>query len=301
MTARAWAEMQVEVAAAAAEGAAEALRSVGAGGLEEREAPAGVVLVAYLPADDHLGARAAQVRSRLDLLREAGLGDGELRLRRVPGAAWERLWREHFHPVAAGPVVIKPPWSKIDSAPGQVVVEINPGMAFGTGSHPTTLGCLRMLSQYLRRGALVIDVGTGSGVLAIAAAKLGAGMVIATDIDQMAVTEALKNARRNRVANRVRVIRADLLEAISAVAQVALANLVAEQVIELAPQLSARLEPDGLLIASGILAEKEASVVESLKAEGGRVCAREQQGEWVTLAARWPENGTSHATGGSAE
>lgn len=200
--------------------------------------------------------------------------------REVPDVDWHAAWRERLEPVRVGPLVITPPWK---AAAGDHVVVIEPGQAFGTGHHETTTGCLAALCELPLAGRRVLDVGTGSGVLAIAAARLGAAEVIAVDTDPVAVAAATANARANGVAVAVRQgsVAAASGERFDAVT----ANLDTATLVTLAPQLVAALAPGGTLVASGVSIERHSEAVAALAAAGVTALARPGR-EWVVLSAR---------------
>ena len=172
---------------------------------------------------------------------------------------WANAWKKHYHVVRIGQrIVIKPPWQEHKRQPDEVVIELDPGMAFGTGLHPTTRMCLQAVEEHLKPGDRVLDLGTGSGILAIAAAKLGAGSVLALDNDPLAVRTALSNAKSNEVQN---VVTAELgsLDKAAGEFDLVLVNILARVIIELADQgLVDRVRPTGLIILAGIVVEQEA-------------------------------------------
>jgi ribosomal protein L11 methyltransferase len=218
-------------------------------------------------------------------------GRPAVRTERVADAAWAENWKAHFPPLAVGArLYVHPPWVTEIPA-GRLGIELDPGMAFGTGHHASTRGCLRLLDAEARVRSLrrVLDIGTGSGILAIAAARLGAEKVWGVDTDPDACAVARENARINRVDDRVHI--GTSLAAVSGRFDVVLANLFAPQLIELAPRIAAFLVPDGLAIGAGILSA-EASAVEMAWARVGlRPGARDEEDGWVTLAGRAPGAG----------
>jgi len=166
---------------------------------------------------------------------------------------WANEWKKYFKPVRVGKnIMIKPTWEAAVLQEGDLVIEIDPGMAFGTGTHPTTVLCLEALEKYVQPEQLVYDIGTGSGILAVAAAKLGAE-VQAGDIDSLAVRIAKENISLNKVEDRVKVEAGDLGEVFIDQADIVIANIIADVIIELLPQLPSLLKPGGLFIASGII------------------------------------------------
>ena len=280
MSPRAWLEVSVWTSSEAKEAVAALLLEL-ASGYAEEDGPDGVRLVAWLP-QDRVSARCVEgLQQRVASLSSFGLdpGPGTVRVRRVPAGAWETAWREHFRPFRVGPFVIRPPWHRYRGNPGEVVLVLNPGMAFGTGLHESTRLCLRVLPELVRPGVRVFDVGTGSGILAIAAAKLGA-RVVAVDCDALACRIAQANARRNRVASRVEVRCGDLFEPLEGRARVVLTNITAEVLLRAVPVAASYVEPGGVWVLSGMVAGNLARVLEAAGGCGFRVARVLEEGEW---------------------
>ena len=208
---------------------------------------------------------------------------GELRVRPVDDAGWADAWKAHYVPQRIGRIVIVPSWRDERVAAGEVRIRLHPGMAFGTGLHPTTRGCLALLEEIEPMPASVLDVGCGSGILALVALALGAGRATGIDTDPLAVDATRTNAERNGVADRVTVRRGTLPEAPAERHPLVLANLVAAVLVELAPRLAAHLAPGGTLLASGIIAPRADETIGALGAAGLGVETRRDDGEWVSL------------------
>ncbi len=208
---------------------------------------------------------------------------GELRVRSVDDVTWTEAWKEHYATQRIGRVVIAPSWAGEEPAgPDDVVITLDPGMAFGTGLHPTTRGCLTMLQEVDPMPEVVLDVGCGSGVLAIAALRLGARRAVGIDTDQLAVEATRANADRNGLADAIDVRPGSLGER-GGPYELIVANLVAAVLIELAPRLATHLGRTGILLASGIIEPRAAEVVDAMHAAGLSVGARRDDGEWVSL------------------
>lgn len=307
----AWLELSVAADTEAVEAVSEILDRVAPGGVSVEPAfdlvdeglgarldpmrPA--VVRASLPARDPGAARRAyeEAAAALGHLQAFGLRPiGELGARIVREADWATAWKAHFPVLRVGRrIVIRPTWRRHRAAPDDVVVALDPGMAFGTGLHPTTRLCLAALEAVADAGRLhaadggparVLDVGCGSGILAIAAARLGAASVVGVDTDPIAVEATTANARRNRVARRVRA-REGSVPTGEHPFDVVLANLIASLLVTLAPALAAEVRPGGTLVASGIFRDREAAVRAALAAAGLEVTERSAEGDWVALVA----------------
>jgi len=261
----------------------EILGRVGYNGVaveEPLEAAALHVVKAYLVHDHVSRIRVRRVRDALGHLQAFGLGPiGDLLVREIKDEDWLETWKASFKPIRVAAFLVRPTWS--DADPGDaIVLSLDPGMAFGTGLHPTTQGCLRALSRIDVAGLRVADVGTGSAILAMGAAKRGAREVVGLDIDEVAIHEAKENAARNGVAIALTVgSAADLVGTFDVV----LANIVAAVLKKIAPDLAAHLAPSGRLVVAGIIATEEDETVSAFAAQGLRVVARDQEGDWVSL------------------
>jgi ribosomal protein L11 methyltransferase len=241
----------------------------------------------FFPIRDPIRARLA-VRAALTRARDAGVRRAAVQWRELDASLWEMDWREHFQPVRAGKrLVVVPPWDRGDHD-GRTRVVIHPGMAFGTGQHATTLGCLEALESLATPPpARALDVGTGTGVLAIALAKLGVRRVVALDLDPQAITAARGNVRRNALGGRVRLACAALQKAVPVEPagrghQLVVANLYVDALVELAPAIAARVAGGGHLVTSGVLRSQQARVRAAYAAPGWRLRSAKRRGAWVT-------------------
>lgn len=290
----AWFEVSVTAPREAADAVAEVLGRYGHGGvaIEEPVRPdpegegyeidpaAPVVVRAYLPENAAGRRRLGRLLRALWHLRQV-VEFPEPEVRTLAEADWAHAWKDHFKPHRVGPFVITPPWSDPPAADGLPVI-IDPGLAFGTGLHPTTRLCLELTAELLRPGETVLDLGTGSGILAVAAARLGAGSVLALDIDPLAVKAARANVRRNRLTRRIKVARGTLKGPAGPFGLI-LANLSAPVLTELAPFIAASLEPGGRLVMSGLLVGR-ADGLEALYAGLGlRPLGRRRSADWAAL------------------
>jgi ribosomal protein L11 methyltransferase len=213
---------------------------------------------------------------------------GPLRVRTVDDAEWLDAWKEQYVAQRVGRVVIVPSWADEPTQAGDVRVTLDPGMAFGTGLHPTTRGCLDLLQRVSPMPAEVLDVGCGSGILAIAAVRLGAERAHGIDTDPVAVEATLANAERNGLDARV-IAHVGTLPALPAQPyRLIVANLVAAVLVALAPRLAAHLAPGGVLLVSGIIAPRADEVIDALGTAGLRAVDRLDDSEWVSLRLERP-------------
>lgn len=200
---------------------------------------------------------------------------------------WAEAWKRHYHPMRVGQrLVIKPAWAEVETQADDIVIEMDPGMAFGTGTHPTTQLCLQACEWFARPGTKMVDLGTGSGILAIAAAKLGCYRVLALDNDETAARVAQENAERNGVSDRVTVLHGSLdsLRTTARHFDLGMANLTAKIILEMVPQgLQHVLWPGGKFIFSGIIDEQAPEVIGALDSIGLELLDQRQMGDWVML------------------
>jgi ribosomal protein L11 methyltransferase len=312
-----WLELSIRASAEAAEALTPVFDRVGHGGVvvepelcpqqDETDPVLPVpgqfaVLRTYLPESADTAARRKSVEDAVGVLRAFDLAPmGDLQCRWIDEDDWANAWKQHYAVLRIGRRwVIKPSWQAYDARPGDRVIELDPGMAFGTGQHPTTQLVLVLLEALDARGRVaggrILDLGTGSGVLAIAAARAGAAAVLALDVDDVATRAAAENVRRNGDAATIDVRHATLGAGVDGVVPAAglryeaafdgaFANIVARVIAERAPALAAALRPGGWLIASGIIAEREAEAAGALAASGFVVDERRQQGDWVALVS----------------
>lgn len=273
-----------------------------------------VTLRAYLPLDDQADALRQHIEQALWHLGQLR-PIGPLHTRTLADEDWATTWKQHYHIQRLGErIVIVPSWLEYTSQPAEVVLHLDPGMAFGTGLHPTTRLCLRLLEKLVHAESHILDLGTGSGILAIAAAKLGAASVLALDNDPLAVQVATENVLLNSLGQSVQVSPGSLgageqmghwlsgtfgpdAPASSSVLiapprfTLICANLIARVLVALAGDLMAALVTGGMLVSSGIILERETQVIEALATAGLELCERHQEGEWVALVHRKMQDG----------
>jgi ribosomal protein L11 methyltransferase len=197
---------------------------------------------------------------------------------------WINNWKKYFHPINVGKrLLIRPDWEKVENPDGRVVLDLEPGIAFGTGTHETTRLCMQFLEDYVKPGCKMLDVGCGSGILSVAGLLLGAGSAVGVDIDPLAVKTAKQNAERNHVAERFTGIDGSLTEKVDGQFNVVVANIVADVIIELTKDIEKYLAPGAVYIMSGIIDEREQDVRNALEGKFKILDRREEKG-WVALA-----------------
>jgi len=238
---------------------------------------------AYFPLTENINTLLSQINERLKSL---GI-PFNLYFQEVDEESWANSWKKYFKPVEVGEFLIKPTWEKLPSGKeDKKIIEIDPGMAFGTGTHVTTALVLEALPNYVSPGKVVVDVGTGSGILAIASALLGAEKIYALDIDPVAVKVARDNISINRLEDRITVMENDLLHGFNQTVDVIIANIIAAVIKELALDAYEKLATGGIFIGSGIILEREKEVMDKLLEVGFKIIERKSSGGWCLLVAR---------------
>jgi ribosomal protein L11 methyltransferase len=287
-----WAEIIVDTPPESVEAVTAILLEAECHGVSEKASPGGGTrtVVGFFPVSDQFTEMLDDLEQRLmDLPRFGLLAPLDITLKHAEEADWANEWKKYFKPLEIGKrLVIKPSWETYNADPNRVVVEIDPGQAFGTGGHQTTRLCLGALEQYAEPGMVVADIGTGSGILAIAAAKLGASVVHATDIDRLPREIARENVARNGLEGRVFIHEMDAFDAAAHDCDLVVANIIALTVIELTPSIAERLKPGGLFISSGIVDERLPDVLAALDATGFNVLEVREDEIWRAVAARKP-------------
>ena len=229
------------------------------------------------------------LRMHLDALRADHADWGALTLdtHAVRDEDWNEVWKQYYKPFYAGKhIVIKPTWESFSPLPDDKVIQLDPGMAFGSGTHETTGMCVSILEEVLQGGESVIDVGTGSGILAIAAALCGAREVLAIDIDPDAVRVARENIELNHLSDSIQVQQGNLLDRVDAVCDLCVANIISDIIISFAAPLAKHIRPGGLFLCSGIVRQRGPEVRQALESAGYVILREEHRGEWVAFLNR---------------
>ena len=306
-----WAEVSVDTSHEATDLVSEILQELGAAGvviedpallneyirsglwdytdLKESEETEVVRVKAYWALDEELEGKLQRLAARLDDLTAHGIdkGAGAVSWKAVADEDWAETWKEFFHTEKIGArTVIKPTWEEYEAKAREIVVELEPGAAFGTGQHATTSLCIRALEDLVRPGMTVFDVGTGSGVLAIVAAKLGAKRVEAVDFDPVAVRVARENVRQNGAEDVVHTERSDLLKSVAGEADLIIANIIADIIVRLFGEVKGSLAAGGTMLLSGIIEDRLPDVVEAAAQHGFAVEKIEQEKGWAAVIVK---------------
>lgn len=208
----------------------------------------------------------------------------EISAKEVHEQDWENEWKKYYKPVPVGKrIIIKPQWEEIDDESRDVVIELDPGMAFGTGTHETTRMCLALLEEFVTPKSTLLDIGTGSGILSVGAAKLGCGKIVASDIDSVAVKVAKENAQLNGVADKIDIRCCDLTTGISGKYSIVVANIIADAVIMLSESAANFMADGGVYITSGIIEHRIDDVKEALTKYGFKIDRILREGEWAAI------------------
>ncbi|NLW41388.1 MAG: 50S ribosomal protein L11 methyltransferase [Tissierellia bacterium] len=248
----------------------------------------GVIIKAYFPEDDNLNKKIELVRENIEVIpqNERGKKLGEVTVTEVYEEDWAEAWKKYYKPVRIGErIVIKPTWEEYEKNEDELIIELDPGMAFGTGTHETTMMCIEALESYVKDGHKLFDIGCGSGILSIVAAKLGAEKVIGVDIDSTCVKVSQENIRMNEVEDLIEIRQGNLLDVVHEKAHIIVANIIAEVIIEMTDYVPDYLYDGGIFIASGIILEKVDRVRKKLEDKGFKILEIKYLGQWALIAS----------------
>lgn len=250
----------------------------------------GVICKAYFPINSYLGETIEEIKQAVNnlVLFDIPIGLGHISLAEVHEEEWATAWKKYYKPVnISNRITITPTWEEYESkSKDEMVIELDPGMAFGTGTHPTTVLCIRALEDYVQQGMHAIDVGCGSGVLSIAAAKLGAESILALDLDDLAVKTTSINSKLNKVSGKIKAKQNNLLEGINDQADLIVSNILAEIIVRFVDDAYALLKSGGTFITSGIIAQKEEDVKTALIQAGFEIVETRQLEDWTAIVAK---------------
>ena len=247
-------------------------------------------IMAYFSEEEtNLPEKIAVIKEKIRNLTEFGLsiGSGTVELSNVNQEDWESAWKQYFKPVhVTDRIVVKPEWEEYSPQEGEIVIEIDPGMAFGTGTHETTSMCINQIEKNLKSGDTVIDIGCGSGILSMAAVLLGAEKATGVDLDPVAVRVALENVELNNLQDKIEILHGNLTDVIREKADIVVANIMADIILILLEDVREFIKDDGLFISSGIIQEKRAAVEARLLEKNFSIVEVETKGEWCAITAQ---------------
>lgn len=247
-------------------------------------------IMAYFSEEEtNLPEKIAVIKEKIRNLTEFGLsiGSGTVELSNVNQEDWESAWKQYFKPVhVTDRIVVKPEWEEYSPQEGEIVIEIDPGMAFGTGTHETTSMCINQIEKNLKAGDRVIDIGSGSGILSMAAVLLGAEKATGVDLDPVAVRVALENVELNNLQDKIDILHGNLTDVIREKADIVVANIMADIILILLEDVREFIKDDGLFISSGIIQEKRAAVEARLLEKNFSIVEVETKGEWCAITAQ---------------
>ena len=246
------------------------------------------VVKAYFAEEDNIEDVLEYVNEKLVELKEMGidLGEAKVEHEKMYEEDWANTWKQYYKPSKVGEkIVVKPIWEEYEQKEGELVVNLDPGMAFGTGTHETTRMCIQALEKYVKEESTVFDVGCGSGILAIAAAKLGAKLAVGIDLDPVAVESSIENVGYNNL-NNIEILHGNLVEVIDGKADIVVANILAEIICILTDDVKRVMKDGGVFITSGIIHDRVDMVCEKLEATGFEVIEKNRDGEWNCIVAK---------------
>lgn len=250
----------------------------------------GVYIKAYLPINSFLGETVDEIKQAINnlLLFDIDIGENTITLSEINEEEWATAWKKYYKPVKiSGKITITPTWEDyIPKSSDEMVIELDPGMAFGTGTHPTTVLSIQAIERYVSEGDQVIDVGCGSGVLSIAAVLLGAREVSAYDLDDIAIKSTILNAKLNKVDKRISTKQNNLLDNVNQQADMIVSNILAEIIVRFIKEARDNLKEDGLFVTSGIIQAKKELVKDQLQQNGFTIIEINEMEDWVSIVAK---------------
>lgn len=249
----------------------------------------GVVVKGYIPQSADLMEKIDLIKTSVDNLPGYGLdiGTGEVSTLEVNEEDWSTSWKKYYKPTKIGKnIVIKPTWEEYEVQDKEMIIEMDPGMAFGTGTHETTAMCVEKLEKYIFKESQVFDIGCGSGILSIIAAKLGAEKVIGVDYDEVSVNVSKENVINNKVNDIIEIREGNLMDVVTEKADLIIANIIADVIMILSKDIAKFLKNKGIFIASGIILDKVNEVKKKLIDNGLEILEVETKGEWAVIVSK---------------
>lgn len=250
------------------------------------------VVKAYFAEEDNVAEIEKYINEKVEELKSFGIdvGEGKVIVAKIHEEDWANNWKKYYKPTKIGNnIVIKPMWEEYMAKANEVIVDLDPGMAFGTGTHETTRMCVAALEKYTNKDTVVFDIGTGSGILAIVAGKLGAKHVVGVDLDPVAVDSAKENLKLNSVDN-IEILEGNLLDVVEGKADLVVANILAEIICFVVEDVKKALNKGGIFISSGIIHERRQMVIDKLEENDFEVIEVNKDGEWNCIVAKLKES-----------
>ncbi|MBU5438330.1 50S ribosomal protein L11 methyltransferase [Tissierella sp. MSJ-40] len=249
----------------------------------------GILIKAYFSESEDLPDKIELIKQSIEKSSQYNIDDkvlGEVIISEVNDNDWAESWKKYYKPKKIGNrIIIKPSWEEYEPKETDLIIELDPGMAFGTGTHETTIMCAEALEKYMKSGNIVYDIGCGSGILSIVAAKLGADKVLGIDLDELCVKVSKENIELNHVENIVEIKKGNLLDIVHGKANIVVSNIIAEIIAGMTKELKDYLEKDGLFIGSGIIIEKIDLVKDSLEQNGFKILEIKKMNDWSCIVA----------------
>ncbi|TCU71714.1 [LSU ribosomal protein L11P]-lysine N-methyltransferase [Tissierella praeacuta] len=246
----------------------------------------GVLIKAYFSEADDLENKIEEIKNRIKNDPILNTGNNEIKINIIDDNDWAEAWKKYYKPIKIGErILIKPSWEKYVLEENDILIELDPGMAFGTGTHETTMMCTEALEKHVKSGDIVYDIGCGSGILSIVAAKLGAKKVVGVDLDELCVKVSNENIKLNNVNKIVEIKEGNLLDVVDGKANIIVSNIIAEIIAGMTKDLRAYLKDDGIFITSGIIVEKIELVEKALLENGFKVLDIKRLNGWACIIA----------------
>lgn len=248
------------------------------------------VIKGYFSEEENIEEIISYINFKIEELKkfDIDIGEGKIICKNTYEEDWANNWKKYYKPIKVGKdIVIKPTWEEYICKKGEKVIEIDPGMAFGTGTHETTEMCIQSLEKYIHKDSIVFDIGTGSGILAITAGKLGAKKVIGVDLDSVAVSTAIENVKINNSFKNIEIVHGNLMEVVNGKADIIISNIIAEVIISFTEDVKKYLNQGGYFIASGIIKDKKKDVLNKLEYCGFNIIEVNTLGEWVCIVSQY--------------
>ncbi|MBD3181004.1 50S ribosomal protein L11 methyltransferase [Candidatus Poribacteria bacterium] len=287
-----WVQVSIETSAMAEDAISNLLMEMDSGGVyikEDKLNSDRILVFAYFPPDDIIGERVSKINEYLENMRKIGINTGKSKvtIKQVDDEQWSESWKKFFKPLKIGKrIIVYPSWEDISNYQSRdILIEIDPGMAFGTGGHSTTKLCLEILEEIIKGGEIVADIGTGSGILAIGAVKLGASSVTAVDVDEKAIKIAKENLIKNKTIDAVKLLHRDLLSCSDDKYDIIISNISRQASLSIIPMAKELMLENGKIVLSGILRREAKEVHKSLESNNFNILNTTYDKEWSCILA----------------